>query len=43
LTNKNSIVLSDSRRLSRITLIPTKDILTIKPLQQMGINPLSKA
>lgn len=43
LTNKNSIVLSDSRRLSRITLISTKDILTIKPLQQMGINPLSKA
>jgi len=43
LNNKNSIVLSDFRRLSRITLIPTKDILTIKPLKQMGIDPLSKA
>jgi len=38
----NWLALSDSRRLARITLLNTNQILTIKPIKQMGLNPLSK-
>lgn len=37
------LVLSDSRRLARITLIKTSQINNIKPIKQMGLDPLSKS
>lgn len=40
--NNKWLALSDSRRLARITLILKSDINKIKPIKQMGINPLSK-
>lgn len=39
---KNWLVLSDSRRLARITLIKTNELNNIKPIKQMGLDPLSK-
>lgn len=39
--NNQWLALSDSRRLARITLTNTKNIQKIKPINQMGINPLS--
>lgn len=42
LKNNYWLVLSDSRRLARITFLKTKDINNLKPIRQMGLNPLSK-
>ncbi len=40
--SNNWMVLSDARRLARITLTTTDNISNIKPIKQMGLDPLSR-